>query len=358
MHEFLTFHTLTPLPWHNLNRDENGLPKQLRQGDSQRGLLSSQSLKRAARIRFEAGEVERSTRSKATVAAAFDEARRRADARGLPFADEATAKKVEQRIDAALSGGDTLLFLAHSEYEQLVELLAAGAGQPAEADELDGWLPNGRTGSLSIAAFGRMFANAKRKNTDAAIAVGPATTTHPIQVEIDFFTAVDDRKRDEGESAGSAHLGQHYFTSGVYARSFTIDRRQLHRSWTGFESASAADELAALFESLLLALPSGQRNQTAAQTLPAVIVAETQSYRATYDFQDPVRPGRDGGYLATSGAALGERIARVDAFDPDLVGERWIAGTDAQLLPSDVRGDRLGTLRELVELAALWTAQR
>ncbi|MFV0550841.1 MAG: type I-E CRISPR-associated protein Cas7/Cse4/CasC, partial [Anaerorhabdus sp.] len=49
---FITAHILRALPMHNLNRDQNGLPKSQFDGGIQRGRLSSQSLKRPARIAF------------------------------------------------------------------------------------------------------------------------------------------------------------------------------------------------------------------------------------------------------------------------------------------------------------------
>src|SRR5665811_1187840 len=51
--QYLTLHLLNALPWHNMNRDANGRPKRLKQGGVERAMLSSQSLKRAARVAYE-----------------------------------------------------------------------------------------------------------------------------------------------------------------------------------------------------------------------------------------------------------------------------------------------------------------
>jgi len=51
--QYLTLHMLNALPWHNMNRDANGRPKRLKQGGVERAMLSSQSLKRAARVAYE-----------------------------------------------------------------------------------------------------------------------------------------------------------------------------------------------------------------------------------------------------------------------------------------------------------------
>lgn len=85
------------------------------------------------------------------------------------------------------------------------------------------------TTSLAIAAFERMFARTPENNTEAAIAVSPAVTTHEAEIEIDHFSTVDDSLHaDQGRRAG--HLGLAQFTSELSYRSVTIDRDELMRS--------------------------------------------------------------------------------------------------------------------------------
>ena len=59
--------------------------------------------------------------------------------------------------------------------------------------------------AIDIALFGRMVASDPSLNYDAAAQVAHSISTHKIQNEYDFFTAVDDRAPEDNDGAG--HLG-------------------------------------------------------------------------------------------------------------------------------------------------------
>jgi CRISPR system Cascade subunit CasC len=172
-----------------------------------------------------------------------------------------------------------------------------------------------------------MFAAQSDLQTEASIAVGPATTTHPIMIEVDYFTTVDDLPRKDDR--GAAHLGQAFYTTGVYYRSVTIDKAQLRDSWSGWDSPGAADRLALLVRSIITALPSGKDNSTAPNTRPALILAETQAHRTAYEFHEPVKADADGGYLAGSIERLVQQASQARAFDPEEFAETIVSGTSA-----------------------------
>ncbi len=360
---FLTIHSLTALPWHNLNRDDRGLPKQVREGGKTRGRLSAQSLKRAIRVAY---EIESATTGTGSLRSRDldDEVVRRAaviaENRGLAFdakAAQKTAAKVVKSLTAnateAKEGeedkdavSDTITWLSGEEIDALATAIAEGGGPIAAKD-----IVTSRTGSLAIAAFGRMFAAQSNLQTEAAIAVGPATTTHPITIEVDYFTTVDDLG-----DGGAGHLGQAFFTTGVYYRSVTIDKEQLKRSWTGWASPDATERLTLLVRSLVTALPTGKDNSSAPNTKPAIVIAEQQAHRTAYDFQEPVKAGTDGGYLATSIARLLQQGAAARAFDSAEFGDTFVSGT------SIVAGDAIeipfesstGDLSGLVDAVVSW----
>ncbi|TFD45938.1 type I-E CRISPR-associated protein Cas7/Cse4/CasC [Cryobacterium frigoriphilum] len=333
---YLTIHSLTALPWHNLNRDDRGLPKQVREGGKTRGRLSSQSLKRAIRVAYELDSFTDGTNSLRSRDLHKEIVRRAAaiaTTSGTEF-DEAAALKIATKIvksltandkDAAETDGpakeassDTMTWLSGDEIDALAGVLARGEGGAIKAaDHI-----KSRTGSLSIAAFGRMFAAQSDVQTEAGIAVGPATTTHPIMIEVDYFTTVDDLG-----DGGAGHLGQAFYTSGVYYRSVTIDKKQLRDSWTGWDSPDAPDRLGLLVRSIVTALPSGKDNSTAPNTRPALIIAETQAHRTAYEFHEPVKADADGGYLKGSIARLIGQAAQARAFDPREFGESIVSGT-------------------------------
>jgi CRISPR system Cascade subunit CasC len=334
---YLTIHSLTALPWHNLNRDDRGLPKQVREGGKVRGRLSSQSLKRAIRVAYELESLNEGTGSLRSRELPKEIVRRAgllAENAGTPFDDEVALKAATKVVksltandnDAADTDGpskeassDTITWLSAEEIDALAESLASGGGELHAADKVAR-----QTGSLGIAAFGRMFAAQPNLQTEAGIAVGPATTTHPIMIDVDYFTTVDDL----GE-AGAGHLGQAFYTSGIYYRSITIDKKQLRASWTGWDNADVDERLSLLIHSLVTALPRGKDNSSAPNTKPALIIAEVQAHRTAYEFHEPVKAGADGGYLAGSTARLLDQAKQARDFDPTEFGDTFISGTSA-----------------------------
>lgn len=334
---YLTFHSLTALPWHNLNRDDRGLPKQVREGGKVRGRLSSQSLKRAIRVAYELESLGAGTGSQRSRELHTEIVRRAvliADKSGTAF-DEKAALKAATKVVKSLTANDkdaadtdapakeassdTITWLSAEEIDALAEALASGGGALHDADVVAS-----QTGSLGIAAFGRMFAAQPNLQTEAGIAVGPATTTHPIMIEVDYFTTVDDLG-----DRGAGHLGQAFYTSGIYYRSVTIDKKQLRDSWTGWENADVDERLSLLVHSIITALPSGKDNSSAPNTKPALIIAEVQAHRTAYEFHEPVKAGPDGGYLAGSLDRLLEQAKQARDFDPTEFGDTFVSGTSA-----------------------------
>jgi CRISPR system Cascade subunit CasC len=359
-HNFLTIHSLTALPWHNLNRDDRGLPKQVTEGGVTKGVLSAQSQKRAIRNRYEAAaEGLGSYRSKSGAEEAVRRAGELAEAQGVEFDAVESLKRAKKAIAALVKkeakpdkdgniadAKDTVVWLGADELDTLAQALVSGVEDPAIADFI-----GERVGSLAIAAFGRMFAAAQEFQNEAAIAVGTAVTTHPITVEIDYFTAVDDLS-----SQGSAHLDQAFYTTGVYYRSLTIDKRQLRNSWSGWDAPDADERLTELVRSLVLALPNGKNTSTAAKVSPAVVIAELQSHRTNYQWQRPVRATVDGGYLTPSIEGLFDKVSAARKFDPEQFGEVFVTGetffeADA---PTPEFAHTTGTLAELAATVTEW----
>lgn len=354
--KYMTLHVLTTLPWHNLNRDDRGMPKTLTQGGVQRGMLSSQSLKRAARVDYEQAVQDASYRSAGHAfklvadrmdlivaatpgAAPLNHEKSLKDAKtaidrlvkaGVK-ADEGDKKKPKKDETAEVDDKDTNVWLSDDEVDllahALLKELAAGKTS-TEANLVVG--VDHKVASLSIAAFGRMFANAPRQQTNAAIAVGPATTTHQIVFETDYFTVVDDLNEtyaDATKSQGASYLDSANYTTGVYYRAVTIDREQLRRSWSSFNDPEATTRVRALVRSLICALPTGKKTSTAPYTKPLLVLAEEQAGRCAYEFETPVQADSDGGYKAGSVRAVLNQRADAVAFDAKGFGPATIAGT-------------------------------
>jgi CRISPR system Cascade subunit CasC len=389
--KYMTVHVLTTLPWHNLNRDDRGMPKTLTQGGVTRGMLSSQSLKRAARLDYELASQDASYRSAGHAyklvadrmnhivaaspgAAPLDHEKALKDAK---VAIDKLVKKVteaEEKAQGKPKGKaatptepaaatekdkDTNVWLSDDEVDGLAHALIAelASGKtPTEANSVVG--VNGQVASLAIAAFGRMFANAPRQQTNAAIAVSPATTTHQIVFETDYFAVVDDLNEKYAEATktrGASYLDSANYTTGVYYRAITIDREQLRRSWSSFNDPDATARVRALVRSLICALPSGKKTSTAPYTKPLLVLAEEQTGRCAYEFETPVQPDSDGGYKANSVQAVLDQRADAVAFDPKGFGPATLAGT--ALADSNLKGIEdltTGNLETVIDHVIEW----
>lgn len=222
MTTFLQLHLLTAYPPSNPNRDDQGRPKQALVGGAPRLRLSSQSVKRALRLSEPfrqglAGHMGQRTKFIAKdvldhlIAGGMEpaQARIRAEEIAKVFGKiEAQNKKRPDEMQ-----GTTLAFVSPDERGfalALADKALAGEEMPKDKD-LAKTVLRTADGAVDIAMFGRMLADNPDFNRDAAVQVSHAITTHRAVAEDDYFTAVDDLKRDG--NAGGAHLGEHGFGS-------------------------------------------------------------------------------------------------------------------------------------------------
>jgi len=136
--------------------------------------------------------------------------------------------------------------------------------------------------SADIALFGRMLAEQPGRNTDGACQVAHPISTHKVDMEMDFYTAVDDL--NPAEETGAGMMGIIGFNSACYYRYAVVDRDQLARNlarkterrdnkWLNElddNDYQAADKvISAFLESMVYAIPTGKQNSFAAQNLPS-----------------------------------------------------------------------------------------
>lgn len=373
---FITFHIVNDIPWSNLNRDDSGTPKRTVLGGVDRGLLSSQSIKRAIRKDYEArilqllpdlslaapGGERGAISSQASVRSRYtaEWVARRAEVIAADRGLELDAKKARSFVNSVVKklvgGEETIIWLSVEELEALAALVVEEK-QELTKDDLDSVIADGKSGALAIAAFGRMFANSNNKNTDAAIAVSPAISTHENLIETDYFIAADDfgffAKSSKGSDAevvenyagaGAGHLGVALYTSGIFYRTVTIDVKDLLANWTGASSKFAELQLRQLVRSIVNSLPTGKKNSTAPYTTIPLVIAETQSYREAYSIADPVLPLEDGGFLKPTVESIAIQHARAREFNSDNYGEPKISGSLAELITSNP-----STMDELID---------
>lgn len=326
MTTFVQFHLLTTYPPSNPNRDDQGRPKQAMLGGAPRLRLSSQSIKRALResAPFQmglAGHIGSRTKRLGL------ELERKLLARGEAAARAKTAAVTVAAIFSKLETpakntpqepmGTTLAFISPDEWalaEDLADQVLAGNALPKDK-ELKKLVLRKADGAVDIAMFGRMLADDPDFNREAAVQVGHAITTHAMQAEDDWFSAVDDLKK-RGDDAGAAHLGEHAFGSGVFYLYACVNCDLLVENLGG-DRELAAKGMEALARALATATPRGKQNSHAHHPRAGYVRAECgmqQPRDLTGAFFKPVR---DGDPEQASVAALERAAAQIDrAYGP------------------------------------------
>ncbi|MDO4898857.1 MAG: type I-E CRISPR-associated protein Cas7/Cse4/CasC, partial [Rothia sp. (in: high G+C Gram-positive bacteria)] len=312
-----------------------------------------QAVKRGIRVAYENASLDRSVRSgdlAGEVVAKALEINADADVKAL----EKDAKLLIGKLTKGDKGDSDADGSARSSWLSEEEITAAATTLLNGTDEA--FMQEGKTGSLAIAAFGRMFANDPKKNTEAALSVSPGITTHAATIETDYFSTVDDVREREGNT-GATFLGVAQYTNGIFYRTISIDRAQLKESWSGFALDSAEGNLRDLITAIIYGLPRGKENSTAPYVQPALVLAEEQQYRTAYDFETPVPNSREGGYLPTSVQRLAEQYKLARRFDPDNFGPvEALTGTYADL--DGQFGNLTATsLKDFVDTVVEWIRQ-
>ena len=283
MSRFLQLHYLTIYPLSNPNRDDQGRPKSATYGGAPRLRISSQSLKRAARLSdvmqsdLEGHLGERTQRIGEVIRDALADDGVDGDA-AADIAGKVAGvfgKIDEKAKDAGHIRTRQLAFVSSEERACAMDLArkaAAGESLP-DAKELKKSVLRRADGAADVAMFGRMLADDPDFNRDAAVQVSHALTTHRALVEDDFYTAVDDLKRP-AEDAGAGFVGDAGFGSGVFYTYACVNAALLKENLDG-DTALAARAAGALAEALATSTPSGKRNSFAHQTFASFVMAES-----------------------------------------------------------------------------------
>ncbi len=329
---YIEIHILQNFAPSNLNRDDTGNPKDSEFGGVRRARISSQCIKRAIR--------QHPAFAKAT--AVENAVRTRWMAR-LLVEPLVTAGKTEEQAQAVsdafavqyskMDRGHTsvLLYLSRSEIETAKQNLLANWDEII-ADLKDGKSPSieamakemfkalkDRTSAPDIALFGRMLAEKPELNIDAACQVAHALSTHRVSMEMDFYTAVDDLSTDEESGAGM--MGVIGFNSACFYRYARIDWELLVKN-LGDDVSLARKTVEAFLRAAAKAVPTGKQNGFAAQNPPDFLLgvarSDGDSWSLVNAFETPVKPGRDGGLMSASIAALDGYWGRLThAYDSD-----------------------------------------
>lgn len=357
---FIELHLIQNFSPANLNRDDTNNPKDCEFGGHRRARISSQALKRAIRrspvfakttgvpigerTKLIANEIK-----KKLAAAGKDDAT--AVAAAIAFVTAYASKMDKSKPDRT----SVLLYFSQEELDQIVDGLLKQWDSVAAAVKEGKTLPDlvkelekkteNRTSAPDIALFGRMLAEKPTLNIDAACQVAHAISTHRVNMEMDFYTAVDDlQSREEEEGAGAGMMGFTNFNSACFYRYTRIDWRQLTENlgWRDPETAkgdqqelvdqnrqavrAARKAVEGFLRAAVDAIPTGKQNTFAAQNPTnlalALVRKDGKSWNLANAFEEPVRARHGSGYIRPS-------IEALDTYWNELVRRRDDASFEA-----------------------------
>jgi len=340
MSRFIQLHLLTAYPPANLNRDDMGSPKTAKMGGYDRLRVSSQCLKRTWRTSdgfAEALEGNVGTRTKEMGLKAYQQmvdkgiAHKKAlewtqpiaavfgKLKQIPKKEKEALKKLPadsaERIKKELEelGIEQLAFFDTQEKQAILNLARTIAEREEEAntDELN--LLRKKVTDVDIALFGRMLASSPVFNIDAACQVAHAISVHPVIIEDDYFTAIDDLN-DGQNDAGASHIGETRFAAGLFYSYICINRELLIENLNGDE-ALANKAIRALTEAAVKVAPEGKQNSFASRAYASYVLAEKgnqQPRSLSVAYLKPIMDRENKDFITDSVTAL---VTQRDNFD-------------------------------------------
>lgn len=307
---FIELHILQNFAPSNLNRDETNTPKSTQFGGYRRARISSQCLKRqirkhsdfSAAIEEAGGDVGVRTKrvagdivSRLVINDKSEDLSRQVAERLLGLAKLKIAKAFKTQY---------LLYLGKREIDQLAviandywdELSSKEKDFSKDVSEAVKEALGKKSYAADVALFGRMVADNKEVNVDAACQVAHALSTNEVKMEMDFFTAVDDFLG--ADEQGSDMMGSVYFNSSCYYRYAQINLDKLMENLGGNDKELVLASVKGFLKASVDAKPTGKQNSSAAQNpvcYARVCVRKSGSpWSLANAFTRPIRPNRDG----------------------------------------------------------------
>lgn len=332
----LELHILQNFAPSNLNRDDTGAPKHCSLGGYRRARISSQSQKRAARDLFALQKLlpaeNLGARTKRLAEQVADQLvsdhniSQRSDALQLAMGalEGAGLKRAKPKKDDDESEAwktEYLLFVPKPIIGKLAKLIAenqeelaalttnsaeaeddskktnkkaakkkAKAAYPKEVRDAVVKLLSTSSECADLALFGRMIADNSAWNVEASCQVAHAVSTHTLEADFDFYTAIDDFKPDDTQ--GSDMMGNIQFNSSCFYRYAVLDVDALSVNLEAEPQLTQAT-VNAFVRAFVSAIPSGKQNSMAAHNPPSYVLAvarkEGQPVSLANAFVEPAR---------------------------------------------------------------------
>ncbi|HNP84390.1 MAG TPA: type I-E CRISPR-associated protein Cas7/Cse4/CasC [Nitrospira sp.] len=378
MKTLIEIHALQNFAPSNLNRDDTGAPKDAWFGGSRRARISSQCLKRAVRQHFKEFVLNGALVS--------DDLAHRTKRILEPITKSLVEKghsaaEADQKTRQALAAmelsikedgkSEYLVFLGEREISSIADIIhekwetistsnaspvegkkagkakkqAAQGADPELKKALDRVFNGGK--AVDVALFGRMLADMPEKNQHAACQVAHAISTHAVEREFDFYTAVDDLKPED--TAGADMMGTVEFNSACFYRYAVVDWEKLRANLQS-DAELAEKGLNAFLEGFVVAEPTGKQNTFAAHNQPEFVAVSVRRNAAPSNlanaFETALRVRKDESLTKVSAEKLVDKSKKLRAvYGGD--GHTFVLNlTETKL---DGFGTSVNSLKELLE---------
>jgi CRISPR system Cascade subunit CasC len=353
MKTIVEIHALQNFAPSNLNRDDTGAPKDAFFGGTRRARVSSQCLKKAVRDFFKMKVEEKKilpenigTRSKRLLSGVVEllvkNGRNPEDARNIARLAMLSGAGIWVAPNDADSDEDEkseyLIFLGVNEISSLASIISerwtkekwstieealkktsvkekkkeAAKKASKELKESFAQILNGGK-ALDVALFGRMLADMPGKNQNAACQVAHAISTHAVEREFDFYTAVDDLKPED--TAGADMMGTVEFNSACFYRYAVVDWEKLAENLQA-DTKLAVKGLRAFLEGFVVAEPTGKQNTFAAHNPPDFVAVSVRRDTAPRNlanaFETAIRVKRDESLTRKSAEKLARKAKELN----------------------------------------------
>lgn len=306
--KLIELHILQSFPVSCLNRDDVGAPKSATFGGVPRARISSQCLKRAIReyaqdnlpeARFGGHRTKLIVQPLADALAKHGLDPKIALEHATNIADKLAKLDAKSVKDEAVPQVGTLTFLAPAEIEGIAAKVAALVQSDPKAKDYEKKLDQfardaGLMDGADIAIFGRMAASMPSLTLEGAAMFSHALSTHKSENDLDFYSAVDDRK-PKGDDAGAGMIGTLEFNAAVYYRYAAVNLDLLaDPDHLGKLTPDERKQVVAAFiKATVMAVPGARKNSMNASVPPSYVLGiykeAGQPVQLINAFEAPVR---------------------------------------------------------------------
>lgn len=226
-------------------------------------------------------------------------------------------------------------------HKELNEYFKSRGSKTEQIDNLKGLK---QASGLDAAMFGRMVTSDILARGDAALHVAHALTTHAEESESDYFSVVDELRRDEPEESGemgAAHINSTELTSGLFYNYVVIDIPLLvsnlegieRKEWSEADHTLASEVINRMIHLIATVSPGAKLGSTAPYSYADFLMVETgtsQPRTLANAFRNAVSMNGSG-VLANSYRALANHVNALDS----MYGKR----TDRRIAAIEIEND-------------------